>query len=123
MSNGEKIEKTNELIAEFMELEIWGPGFFAGYVYKENLYHFDQLKFHSSWDWLMAVVDKVENLGYFTLITESRIQISFNDKNKFQRNIVNLWQGEASNSYKTKMQGLYKAVIKFIKWYNDERDK
>ena len=77
------------------------------------------LKYHTSWDWLMPVVEKIESLGYNTLISNFQIQISTNNKENIQKNIVNLF----CNKQSPKIENLYEAVITFIKWYNKQDKK
>ena len=55
-----KAEK-NEIIAEFMEMEL-GDDKTMYYDDAENLHPptpINELKFHSSWDWLMPVIEKI----------------------------------------------------------------
>jgi len=59
------MEKNNKLIAEFMQK---GSDGFGLYDFDGCHYRLDELKFHTSWDWLMPVVQKCrqENrLEYF----------------------------------------------------------
>ena len=48
--------KDNKLIAEFMQKSSEGFGL---YDYNGKHYKLDELKFHSSWDWLMPVLKKI----------------------------------------------------------------
>ena len=50
----------NKLIAEFMQE---GSEGFNLYDYNGCHYKVDELMFHTSWDWLMPVVEKIENEG------------------------------------------------------------
>lgn len=45
--------KDNKLIGDFMDIRNTGLS-----VYKESAY-----KYHESWDWLMPVIEKIENDG------------------------------------------------------------
>lgn len=65
--------------------------------------------YHSSWDWLMPVVDKIESLGNQIAVFNKAAAIS-NCKN------LNLF----SDSFKgeTKIEATYKAIVRFIKWHN-----
>ena len=49
------IQMGNILIAEFMQKSSEGFGL---YDYNGKHYKLDELKFHSSWDWLMPVINK-----------------------------------------------------------------
>lgn len=70
------------------------------------------LKYHNSWDWLMPVVDKIENMQQmgaqaYIDISAFKITASFNY--------------EQNGRYFTgndKIEAVYSAVIQFIKWYN-----
>jgi len=65
----------NKLIAEFMQLptEIFQPRGTMNYGMDDSWYEEHELSYHLSWDWLMPVVDKIENylsdnvgkVGYF----------------------------------------------------------
>ena len=70
--------KDNKLIAEFMgakghpkynpnEWDVYITGCLDVDSDNENAQHFftlDQMKYHTSWDWLMPVIEKIETLGY-----------------------------------------------------------
>ena len=43
----------NKLIGDFMDIQSTGLS-----IYKESRYHY-----HDSWDWLMPVIEKIENDG------------------------------------------------------------
>ena len=49
------IQMGNILIAEFMQKSSEGFGL---YDYNGKHYKLDELKFHTSWDWLMPVINK-----------------------------------------------------------------
>src|SRR4051812_9002764 len=69
---GMTIEQGNKLIAEFdgktpvSFLDKSTNCVFEGWVWIENgkSKQANYLKYHSSWDWLMPVVEKIEKLGY-----------------------------------------------------------
>lgn len=91
----------NKLIAEFMEWEISGPGFASGYVNPHNTYcHFEDLKFHSSWDWLMPVVEKCLTISVES--EEYEIHYAFIHDALWSINI----------------KSVFDEVVEFIKWYN-----
>jgi hypothetical protein len=48
--------KKNLIIAEFMQK---GSEGFGLYDYNGKYYKLDELKFHTSWDWLMPVVESI----------------------------------------------------------------
>ena len=82
----------NQIIAEFMDEEITLNGA------THDLDEFDGLKYHSSWDWLMPVVEKVISKDYEFMVFEEL---------KFQ-----LWRVD--------IDAVYKAVVEFIKQLKPE---
>jgi len=117
----EQIVKTNNrLIAEFMGVkpvdgwyngwELHKAGLPFAYGAMGNGTH--DLKFHTSWDWLMPVVEKIER---DILPDDSVITITYKDcqipvlVDEFDIIIT----GASS-----KHEAVYEAVIEFIKWYN-----
>ena len=83
----------NELIAEFMELEV-DNGLYC-YTTAMDDYKTDTLYFDSSWDWLMPVVDKCFD-----------IHLEHSDDLSFLLNDALLT---------TNIDEVYKAVVEFIK--------
>lgn len=120
----------NKLIAEFMgypkkqinkgiaRLEenkyVWGQTY---YYINGDWRAEDYLLFHLDWNWLMKVVDKIE---------------SFEDNNRCAKYNINIEQSFVEIIDKntddtivetdadTKIEATYKAVIEFIKYYNNE---
>ena len=72
----------------------------------------NELEYHSSWDWLMPVVEKIESderydvdiLQYGTRITDNQKEIV--------NNIANI-------SFDKKIDHTYQAVVEFINQYNN----
>ena len=85
------MEKTNKLIAEFMQK---GSEGFGLYDYNGKHYKLYELKFHTSWDWLMPVVQKIEQ-----------------DCQGVPQELLNV-------SLYSNMKEVYNAVVEFIKEYN-----
>lgn len=127
MSEQEIIEK-NKIIAEFMGVKFNPLDNFYYYgelmhtipLLEPNVWRLssDQLKYHSSWDWLMPVVEKIESLEHIT------------DEGNWGPYHFNLYRTSTSFGYgrfkiiateqqgSTKLEAAYKAVVQFIKWYN-----
>lgn len=75
-----------------------------GLVEQDYLF-IEDLKFHSDWNWLMQVVEKIESLDIYydkyidhnsSMFTSGKIELS------------------------TKIEVVYNACIVFIKWYNQQ---
>jgi hypothetical protein len=65
----------------------------------------DYLIYHKSWDWIMPVVEKIENLGYIVSITGHNCRIE-GDHVLFTSIRYN------------KMHSTHETVLEFIQWYN-----
>ena len=106
-------EENNRMIAEFMGLNLIVQT--DGVSFKDNntgLFH--ELKYHTSWDWLMPVVYKVESLGYSVNI--SRIKVSINHIGS-EEEMFSWVCGDPSK----KMEILYETLFQFIEWYNENK--
>lgn len=95
----EEILTNNTLIAFFIgehNIEV------DGYV-SRNKNIISRLKYHSSWDWLMPVVEKIFN-------------ITDEDTRTFSGNSI------FELGLSTTKEIIYQAVIEFIKWYNTQNN-
>jgi len=113
----------NELIAEFMGLvpEYWR----LTPLHKRRLYWCigkggfgmtaSELKYNTSWDWLMPVVEKINNTKHPTL--NERIDVII-----YRRtcHINDIQQIIIETTGKDMLECTYKAVVSFIKWYNQQ---
>lgn len=100
----------NKIIAEFMGED---------YGYTDKGWK-DRCGFHTSWDWLMPVVEKIESIkfadGY------CGVHISSNEctlqHTKFRPNILNsqyhYWD---TITHDTKIKATWEAIVAFIEWY------
>ena len=74
--------------------------------------------YHSSWDWLMMVVDRID------LIHPHGRTFIEGQRDNPKKEIVNWWcnLGEAyHHSTISKIDAVYQAVIKFIRWFNENK--
>jgi len=115
-------EEGNKLIAEYMQYG-YEPNFGKGYYVPDDtngparsFVVESKLKFHSSWDWLMPVVEKIDSLGYETEI------LSYNDvKDSSRINQCVILQNNnviVRPDAKTKIEATWQAVVDFIQWHN-----
>lgn len=123
--------ENNKLIAEFMEFQQTNIGWYDAEevllrTEKDNT--FDDLKFHTDWNWLMEVVEKIEGLK--TPITNNPnllgkfVDYEFHIQDK---HIKIYAHGEVtkevvdfnSSESETKIKAVYNACVEFIKWYNE----
>ena len=90
------IEMGNILIAEFMQK---GSKSLGIYDFDGCHYRLDELKFHSSWDWLMPVANEI---------------IKSRDEQNADWDLTDLKYALQT----TNIELVYKAVVEFIKEYN-----
>ena len=126
MENKEILEG-NKLIAEFMGGEIF-TDFDGGYKRVRNIEpnkktsrYLWNLEYHISWDWIMPVVDKIEKKGCiieisYSIVCMCRICI-IGKKYEKAFNIIN-----DNNGGIQPISAVYKSIVEFIKWYNQNNN-
>ena len=128
----ENIIENNKLIAEFMEFEktkqgglyISPEGFeWERFLDVENYILPNQFLFHSSWDWLMKVVEKIHSMqSYGVLINPNGTYIQDEDDKvicmTFKNEEVN---GEIISS--SNIEATFNCCAEFVKWYNEQNKK
>jgi len=124
----------NKLIAKFDEFPYDSP---EQFIVTETNCEFpydrpgtiDDLQYHSSWDWLMPVVEKIESLTNnlkpdgirLQVCIESRVGSSQEEPDWIQQCYITFNQHA-----KFRVQGFdkkevtWKCIILFIKWYNTQ---
>jgi hypothetical protein len=107
--------ENNKIIAEFMKYIKHTQT--KSYLTKDGYFHDKDLKFHSDWNWLMEVVEKIESIKIETY--KVRVDIYFNC---CQINPTH-WEQLISiyGNKETKIEAVYNACIEFIKWYNENK--
>lgn len=116
-----QILQGNTIIADFFaeKREHLGSSFYYkhGVVYSGFGIH--DAKYHSSWDWLMPVVEKIENLEdgeYMFEICGRRSTISIMvNHNRYDNVIITEFHTGNSNS---KIEAVWLSIVEFIKEYN-----
>lgn len=109
--------ENNKLIAEFMELET-PDGIYFEYLNKMGQRikptHHMLLGYHIQWNWIMPVVEKIENLEYLG----RKGRYNFNAIN-FEENYTCVVTDEGSPVIQvegeTRFLSIYNAVIAFLK--------
>lgn len=108
-----KTKENNRLIAEFMEYPGDGKGLYFFHLKGNDvLVSADNLKYHTSWDWLIPVVEKIELLGY-------SVEKNFQRVDKDWQCLITkgndiLFQEFAYDS----IEAMYQVVVSFIEFYN-----
>lgn len=115
MKTAEEILENNSLIAEFMGLEIQEDGTYYDAEVNECI-DVENLCYNESWDMLMQVVDKIENMGFSVTIGAGeycRIGGFFTTSNV----------GIAIEFAGSKLNCVYSACVAFVKEYNKQIGK
>jgi len=110
-------KENNKLIAEFMGMKL-GDDKTMYYDDAENLHPptpVDELKFHTSWDWLMPVVEKIECT---TTDNNDNSDSFFNVMIEVFECNINGGDICICKSGNTKHKAIYKAVVEFINQLN-----
>ena len=114
------IAEGNELIADFYGL---AKGIRTGLYLDNSFFGIEipssaaELRFHSSWKWLMPVVEKIESLGYRFPIELDGCCVCYTEtgdeqtSNKVLINHIKAQDGK-------KITATYQAACEFIKWHN-----
>jgi hypothetical protein len=100
-------QENNKLIAEFMGLVVSDR---ENYTSELHTNVDADLKYNTSWDWLMPVVEKIENLGYEFFIVENRVEVAHNTDHSIET-IIDL-------TSRSKRDATYQGVVEFINQYN-----
>ena len=102
--------KENKLIAEFMDMKVSTDG---TQVKDENWFYVDlESTFNTSWNWLMPVVERIEEIERIGVHIEGTyVSIKTDESGKD----VEIVRGKTTFS---KLESTYNAVVEFIKQYN-----
>ena len=134
------VTENNKIIAEFMKWDILNDMTYSKAT-KGKWIELDKLKFHSNWNWLMEVVEKIETTSYKvpesfqrgfmknTLNATGYINTDYDDRLEFLGwssycaiGTKTIWDstmlGEDIKRYSSKIEAVYNACLEFIKWYN-----
>ena len=79
----------------------------------ESLKHYQE-----SWDSLMPVLDKIESLGFNTVMVRTK-----NGNQVCHIYDYKLLKKAISYVSKDKLNSMYQCIVNFIEWYNDESNK
>jgi hypothetical protein len=115
-----EIPEGNKLIAEFMGLPC--PPIYDDYSDDgENptgrgFYDAGELKYHSSWDWLMQVktkIDNMDNYEYDVIIWRADCHINNRQEILFESSIL--------DKRDTLINIVWGCIVQFIQWYNSQQ--
>lgn len=120
MSN--EVIEGNKLIAEFMGLKIGDA--WQVWNKKADYTNRTEFEYHTSWDWLMPVVEKANNIcskNGNELSNHSRDQQHLEDPLDNPRH----WKSWSYHyiHLSTNRERVWQSVVEFIKWYNQNNSK
>lgn len=121
----EQILQNNKLIAEFMNMpqtQLYSsPGIYSLIWRNPNTNDLTPVRYHTSWDWLMPVVEKIANNSpdHEVEIEIGRTFATFKIRDLDDgRSLYGI--NEFSDADKP-IEAIYKGVLKFITWYNSHK--
>lgn len=107
----EQIIEGNKLIADFMNYPKEGEGS-AYYYAMKHCYENNNMKYHTSWDWLMPVVEKIH------AETDVWVTIMYNCC-KMHWMTIGVHEPIMIDEVPT-VEAVYTAILQFITWYNQQ---
>lgn len=135
----EELSLSNELIADFMELEKVDDDFGPSYKIQKDIgYEYvypEDLVYHNSWKMLMEVLAKIEAIGFSTKV-ERRETVLSHKPGLHKAYFCKIWEDQNTPvtikgfSYRrsyyneiSKKEAVYKSIVEFINWYNKQIEK
>jgi len=109
-------QESNKMIAEFMQF-IEDGLYLDGLYFYEGRYYDTNMEFHKSWDWLMPVVEKIEEHGYDFIATKRRATRTYDANFMDEVNNYVVYVEDC----KDRQEATYKAVVEFINQYNKNK--
>ena len=101
--------ENNKIIAEFMGMK--ENSFTEAFKNVDNKFLFpSELVYHSDWNWLMEVVEKIRGIDQ-TAKEDFKIRLLHYQRNKKTVFDLSILEGK---------EYVYNACIEFIKWYNEQ---
>lgn len=91
-------------------------------IFSNDTISLKNLKFNTDWNWLMEVVEKIENWEgeqFYIIHSMSFNKRSISIKTESNRVFKNI---EIFYNKGEKIQATYKACAEFIKWYNEQKN-
>ncbi len=123
MNKEQGIREGNKLIAVFMGGRSLYPfpegfiGYVDGLPNGSNYFEITAAKYHSSWDWLMPVVEKIESMDSRGI--DCRIEILKKDCNIYYADSFKQYDFTITGS--SKIDAVYNSVITFLTWLNNQK--
>lgn len=133
------MEEQKEIIAvaQFMGAKLTASGHLEAlpeWGTHRNMISAEDLKYDSSWDWLMPVIEKIKTINLVSSVTiDSRCGVKVAKGEYYMENRCDFklwhiaWNPSTIHigvcSEEDHLTVCYKAVLKFLKWYEENKDK
>lgn len=121
----QQIIEGNKSIAEFLETEIdYTKHGETAYFFRDNEnrtsgYLPHELMFHKSWNWLMPVIEEIEEFPYIGVHIEG-CYCAIKSDEKYPGEEDEIIVKNPINTF-DKFSSVYQTVIQFIKWHNQNK--
>lgn len=93
-----------------------------------NIFISIELKFHSDWNWIMEVIDKIESIKGLTLETcnnwigEFTIVIRYSSYSSTHYYSIKKPRISEGQDFRSKKEAVIQAIDQFIDWYNKQEE-
>jgi hypothetical protein len=118
------IEENNKIISEFMGYHYVPETTLAHdyFMVKGRYIRPHGIKFDTDWNWLMEVVEKIETIKidklYFNVqIDKDKVSLFYTHINEPTKQTEMFFEWGQKN----KIANIYKIVVEFVKWYNENK--
>lgn len=113
----DQIREGNKLIAEFMSQPLNSTQVTFSNPRKEVIVD-RSFKYNVSWDWLMPVIEKIEQQG---CIVEIWLSLGKGCRIQKPQSKTQSWHVVMESN--STIEAVYFSVVEFIKWYNENSSK
>jgi len=112
-----EIIEGNKIIAEFMGVNVNPPDSNPVYELRHiyGLIGITNMKYHSSWEWLFAVVEEIKELGYDVSISSVGLWCTYISRDDIYESEITSMGGMKP------IENTFIAVVNFINWYNKNK--
>ena len=116
------ITENNKIIAEFLgwQKQTWSYNDAVAFYPSFSEHSTFDLKFHSDWNWLIEVVEKIESLGY--IVSTHFNSTDIKNLDTLETICYNRGSWKQYTPPLTKIESVYNACVEFIKWYNEQKE-
>jgi len=102
----DEILEGNKLIAKFMDMPIT---------------RYSEFYFNDKWDWLMPSIERVEEISELSQNRKCNFHVTIEKHRCFIKWGIGYTICDINDYRNSKISIVYKAVIEFIKWYNQNK--